>query len=478
MERLWLTLAAVLAVLALVAALLASRSPEPAGPSPEVRGGAGLGDPYYPHAGGGGYDVQHYAVQVRAGAPGSELQGTTTITATAVQDLDLVHLDLHLTARAATVNGLPATFEQRGDDLGVRAPRVDPAKPALPGGGVFTVTIDYAGDPGRGAMQNLGAYYRAGNEFVIAGEPFSASLWYPANDHPSDAATMDFTVSVPKGVEAICAGRLITHGADPSEAGRDRWSWQVDAPTVTYASFLAVGQYRIEQGIADGRPFVHAVSERLSASDQSKALRWLAGTPSAIRRLEEYLGPYPFSGTGGFVGGVDFYWAGLETAMRPVYSNRGIGSDDLLNHELAHMWLGDTVTLAQWNDLFDNEGLASYAQWLTATDSDPGDNFRGVYSAGSRSFWSPPLSDPGREHLFERVYDRGPAAVHALRSRMGDQAFFAMLKVWAQQPGARSLEDFRRHADDATPDDLTGFFREWLDESDRPAATTDNGVVR
>ena len=107
----------------------------------------------------------------------------------------------------------------------------------------------------------------------------------------------------------------------------------------------------IPQGTAQGRPFAYAVSERLPKADQNAALAWLRGTPAAVEKLERYLGPYPFSGIGGFVADVRFYWGGLEVAMRPVYNKRGVGSESLLFHELAHMWLGDTVTLTEWNEI-------------------------------------------------------------------------------------------------------------------------------
>ena len=91
---------------------------------------------------------------------------------------------------------------------------------------------------------------------------------------------------------------------------------------------------------------------------------------------------------------------------------------------------------------------------------------------------APPPRSPAAtlDRLFERVYDRGPLVVHALRTRMGDTAFFAFIRTWAQQSGPRSLEDFRRAADDATAEDLIDFFAEWLDQTDRPEPTAANGV--
>ena len=487
-QRFWLTLGAVLlaTVLALVvfdAQLTAGfRTAGPGTPSPTsgpIRGAPGLGDPYLPDAGGTGFDVQHYDVRLSATQPGQELRGTTTVTAIATQDLDAFHLDLFLPAGSVTVNGAPATFTQRRDDLAITAPATS-GSPAIPSGSTFTVTIAYAGDPGDVDLSGPSAHYADGKEFLIAGEPLSASLWYPANDHPRDAATMRFALTVPRGTEAISAGRLVERGPDPDQPDADRWVWQVDAPTVTYATFLAVGDYRVEQGTADGRPFVYAVSTRLSAEDQTRALRWLRTTPAAIRKLENYLGPYPFSGTGGFVPSVAPRWGGLETAMNPVYHPNVVGNEAVLNHETAHMWLGDTITLTEWNDLFNNESLTSYAEWLTTSGSSPPRNFDRLYRgrANDDKFWAPALSDPGLDQLFVRVYDRGPTVVHALRNRMGDETFFTFLRAWAQQRGPRSLEDFRREADAATPEDLTRFFAEWLDQTDRPEPTTENGVPR
>ena len=479
-RRTWITLGAIALVVVLVLAMLLSRpgaeGADPAGDP--AAGSSGLGDPYLPEAGGGGYDVQDYDVAIRVSGANQDLQGRATLTARALQDLDRLHLDLYLGALAVSVNDRPASFEQQGDDLAVIVDRTQPDVPAIRAGATFTVTVDYAGRPGEDGPAEPSPHYTAGDEFVIVGEPVSASLWFPSNDHPRDPATMTFSVTVPRGVEAICAGLLVGNDPDPDDPASDRWVWRLDTPTVTYATFLAVGQYRVERGTAGERPFVYAVSTRLSRGDQERALKWLAGTPAAVAKLETYLGPYPFKGLGGIVPGTQFRWGGIEAAMRPVYHNGMIGSQWLLNHELAHMWFGNTVTLTEWNDMFNNESLTSYFEWLTSGDSTPGRLFDRLYwgRATDRAFWGPALSDVGLDRLFERVYDRGPLVVHALRTRMGDTEFFAFIKTWAQQSGPRSLEDFRRAADDATAEDLTDFFAEWLDQTDRPEPTAANGV--
>ena len=85
----------------------------------------------------------------------------------------------------------------------------------------------------------------------------------------------------------------------------------------------------------------------------------------------------------------------------------------LLDHELAHMWFGDNVTVRQWNDIFISEGYASWAQW-GARERRGGrkanDSLNGAYErlADNDDFWKITMIDPSRAHLFDAVYVRGP----------------------------------------------------------------------
>ena len=468
-----MTLVAIVMVAALVLAACLSR-PAPPVPAGLVEAAAGLGDGYFPDDGGAGYDVQHYAVDLTWDPRARELTGTTTVTAVATQDLDTLHLDLRLPVRGVSIAGTAVPWSQSDADLAITLPRRDPAEVALARDGTVELTVAYAGSPEDYPSADAPSFYRAGDEVLIAGEPHAAELWFASNDAPRDPATYSFTVHVPKGVEAIGAGDLA--GVDTTDPGHDTWTWRVDDPTVTYATFLAIGQFEVSSGVADGRRYTYAVSKRLPAPQQARAMTWLRGTPAAIRKLERYLGPYPVRSMGGFVPGVPFFWGGLECLGRPVYHSGLAGRSFLLQHELAHMWVGDTVTLAEWNDIYDNEALASYAEWLTSGENEPAASARRVYQVADPAFWSDKLSDPGVPNLFGRAYDRGPLSLQALRTRMGDEAFFGFLKAWAQQRGPRSLEDFRQQADDATPLDLAPFFATWLDGTAKPAETAANGL--
>ena len=179
-----------------------------------------------------------------------------------------------------------------------------------------------------------------------------------------------------------------------------------------------------------------------------------------------------------------FAFGGLETQTRPVYQSSAILNEDyapeLINHELAHMWFGDNVTLRQWNDIFNNEAYASWAQWgynERVGGKKANDELNETYEqyVDDAGFWQITMIDPSRQHLFDAVYVRGPMALQALRNVIGDEAFFRLTREWAQAPGSRSLEDWMAAAQSLTTVDLQPFFQAWIYAPTAPARTPENG---
>lgn len=408
------------------------------------------------------------------------LTGYTTIQARAQQRLSSFSVDLALAASSAQVNGSPSRLKKSGfQDL-----QITPTQP-IEAGSTFTVRIAYAGQPAGIKQGSIAPFTVTGDEALVAGEPQSSAWWYPADDYPSDPALFEVYVRVPVGWQAISIGRLVSGTSTPSDIQDrfDTWHWISDQPSATYLSFLAVGHFVVHQGTAAGRPFVYAVSSRLSAQAQRAAFAQLERTPAIIGVLESMFGPYPFDAIGGVVPAGRLWFDGLEAQTRPVYAASAITRGDageLLSHELSHMWFGDNVTLSQWNDIFDNEAWASWGAWAYAEKTGGWSaqaSFNDLYgrAADRPKFWRISLLDPGADHLFDVVYYRGPMALQALRNRMGDPAFFAMARAWAQRPGERSLEEWMVNAQSFTSVDLAPFFRAWIIAPTAPARTTVNG---
>jgi aminopeptidase N len=441
-------------------------------PGEPVAGADGLGDSYYPQAGNGGYDVAGYDIDLSYDPATDRLDGRTTVTATATASLLAFNLDLRLPASAVEVNGAPAAFTQHGGEL-----RITPAAPVPVG--ALTVVVTYGGVPS--SIPQAGGvappWTRVPDGAVGVGQPEGAAWWYPANDHPSDKASVAVTVTVPSGVEALSNGALLA-GPEPQPDGRDRWRWRADEPMAPYLAFVAIGQYELDRRDTPFGPYVGAYPPDAPESAQTA----LATTADVTGVLAEIFGPYPFGQIGGVAAPVSGF--ALENQTRPVYDVEflaGPQGPSVVVHEMAHQWFGDSVAVARWRDIWLNEGFATYAQWLydERTAGLPAlERARQVYqeaASGSSEdpFWTVPPGDPGVATLFDvAVYERGAMAVQAIRTAVGDEDFFAILRAWPteRRGGNGTVEQFLAMAEQISGDDLDGVANEWLYDPDRPSA--------
>jgi aminopeptidase N len=447
-------------------------------------GKPGLGDALYPKYGNGGYDVQHYDIAVGYRPSTKKLTGTTTVTATAQKSLTRFDLDFVLTVRSVTVNGQPASYSQsltttpagnHGGELIIRP------KSAVAKGSTMTVRVTYDGTPSTRLVGGFTPWITTTTGALAIGEPEAAAWWFPSNDHPSDKATYDVAMTLPAGLEGISNGILQSH---VTSGATTTWRWRESRPTATYLAFAAMGDYVITTSTANGLPFYTAVATQVGRwSTAAKAD--LARTPEVITWETTLFGPYPFEAMGGVVPDADFGYA-LENVSKPVYT-RGfwsVGSNMyVVVHENAHQWFGDSVSLRQWQDIWLNEGFATYAEWLWSEHVGQGtaqDIFDAQYSrAAPDSFWATEIGRPTIPEMFQNpVYDRGGMTLNALRVRIGDPAFFALLKDWAGSHlhSTGTTAQFIALAEQESRLDLTSFFTTWLFSPTKPAATAGNGV--
>ncbi|XVU28410.1 M1 family aminopeptidase [Actinoplanes sp. CA-054009] len=307
-------------VAAVVLALVVSGTPANAQSS--YRPGApGIGDPYFPLSGNGGYDVKHYGLDLRYTPGDDRLVGTATITARATQDLSRFNLDFHgLSVRSMTVDDRTARWARSGDEL-----TVTPAR-GLRAGHTFTVVARYDGVPGLISNESLGdgGVFHTDDGMVIVGQPFAASTWFPVNDHPRDKAAYTVRVTVPKGLEAVSNGELISH---TTKGPWTTWLWQERAPMASYLATATVGEFRTTSYVKNGLKFVDAIDPDLFVRPPARTGTHLAisgvGEP-AYKRLTRTIA-VPASG------GRMTFWVSRETESDWDYffvEARTAGGDD------------------------------------------------------------------------------------------------------------------------------------------------------
>jgi aminopeptidase N len=432
----------------------------------QTPGAAGLGDPYFPLAGNGGYDVENYDIQLAFSPSRGRIQATATITATATQSLSSFNLDLSgLRVISASVNGLGAGFRREGTEL-----TIAPAGP-IAAGSDFQVVISYAGRPR--PLKRVGIGFPTGwqptrDGAFVASEPRGSITWFPCNDHPTDKASYTFTVTVPRGRTVVANGSLLS----VTRSGRSTtFVWRETEPMATYLATVTSGRFRLNGGTVGGIPSWTAIAKVIGGR---RARRMLAVMPAAIARFSSHFGPYPFSSTGAIVES-GFGGYALETQTRPIYG--GITPPIVVVHELAHQWFGDAVSVERWSDIWLNEGFATWAELLWQTNGDDRRLrriLRTVLKAPRQFFaplWKVPPGDPGVKKMFSlSVYNRGALTLEALRELIGDPAFYLLLRRWVSENlyGNVSTSDFIALAEEVSGRQLDTFFSIWLFQKGKP----------
>ncbi|MEU3463592.1 M1 family metallopeptidase [Streptomyces sp. NPDC006733] len=443
-----------------------SGSPSP----PAADSTSGVGDPLFPLAGNGGYDVTHYGLDLAYDPATGLLRGTARITARAARALPAFDLDLSgLTVGGVTVDGAAADSSRAGTELTVR-----PAA-AVAAGARFVTVVEYSGVPGviKDADGSHEGWIRTDDGAVALGEPLGSMTWFPGNNHPSDKAAYDIAVTVPEGLTAVSNGEP---AGTATAGGRSTFRWHSAEPMASYLATVAIGEFRVTRATtASGLPVYVAVDPREAAD---------TGVLREIPRILEWesglFGPYPFSSAGAIVDRVDDDAVdyALETQTKPVFpaDARGTTLDGpTLVHEMAHQWFGNSVTPRTWQDMWLNEGFATYAEWLW-DEQHGGDSAQRHFDAAYQddAQWAFPPADPGRpEHLSdEPVYGRGAMVLHKVRQAVGDLRFFALLRGWAVEHRGGNVDSARFTAwcEQRTGVDLKDLFARWLYGDGRPPA--------
>jgi aminopeptidase N len=427
-------------------------------------------DSVLPGLGSAAIDVEVYDVALDTDAVGTSFSSArASLQVRPRRPVSRLTFDFALTdVVGVTVDGRPVPAEADGRHLTVESG-------ALPADRTVTVEVRYRGRPKAvptRALRQVAVGWQAGREgSVVLSEPEGAAGWVPVNDTVLDKATWAIAVTVPAGRAAVASGRL--RSVSDGSGGRRTFNWAMDRPLATYQVTVAVGDLRPHDGgVVDG------VTYRYWTVADRPLPPALAASAEVVARLQARLGPFPYDVYGGLVYPPGFVPEGgaqsLLTAVAfeaPGVSLYGEGraTADVVAHETAHQWLGDSVSVLDWGrDLWWVEGFARFAEVAVVDPAalDAPSTFRAVErECGGRAASPLALDDlfsPGS-------YDCGALVFAALRREVGDGTFWRILRTFATRyaHGHAGTDDLVAVASEVAGRDLEGFVRTWL-SADRP----------
>lgn len=303
---------------------------------------------------------------------------------------------------------------------------------------------------------------------VISTDLDLGSLWYPGKRDLIDKIdSVDIYVTTPQDVRAAGNGKLVEIIIGDAH---NVYHWQHRHPiATTYLLHLAITNYTvIEDSVLLQNGTWLPLYHYLYPESVATLLPVVEKTPDVMQFYESRFGPYPFSDE---KYGHAQYTAGGALEVQTM-SLMGFFNLDVIAHELAHQWFGNTVTFGSWSDIWLSEGLAEYASGLAIEQLKPSDwngfktsKISSITSLPNGSVFVKDTNDLGVIFNGRLTYNKGAYLAHMLRWVVGDSLFFEALRNYIHDPEhyngfARNI-DLQNHFEAVSGKDLDEFFADW-----------------
>jgi len=433
------------------------------------------GDPFAGHTYETGIDVLDYDVTLELPDTGATIRGDVTITARRAAGVGTLRLDLvrGLAVRQVQLNGSNVSAERAGDAIVVPLASVS--------GDSVQVRVRYDGIVRDGLVVRKDAQGR----WTWFGDnwPNRARQWLPTVDHPSDKATVSWTVRAPSGRVVVANGTMIgARPLDGRDRGRTETRWRESHPVPTYVMVIGAGPL-LQVGIPGGdcpptatAPGCVRQSVYVLPENRDYMPGPFAAAPSIVALFEGMVGPFPYEKLAHLQSETRF--GGMENASAIFYASQLFPShrmsEGLIAHETAHQWFGDAVTEREWSHLWLSEGFATYFATLWTRASRGDSAWHAELAAIRRQVLADsvvqvrPVIDTAQTDYLELLnansYQKGGYVLAMLHRMLGDSAFFGGLRAYYadHRDGNALSDDLQRALERSSGRELGQFFDQWL----------------
>jgi aminopeptidase N len=422
-------------------------------------------------------DVQHYNISISLSDDNDSIHCKEIVSFKLMQDATSVDLDLisvGSNGKGMKVEGVwsgdsKLNFTHEKDILRIDLPE---KKSAI---SEYAITVSYSGIPANGLIISKSRF----NHRTFFGDnwPNRAHNSIVCNDHPSDKASVEFTVEAPTHYQVVANGVQVEETIFPANRRLTKYVENVPLPTKVMAIGLA------DFAVNDiGEVQCIPVTSWVFSEDRNNGPSDYGSAKNILAYFIEKIGPYGYRKLANVQSKTMF--GGMENASAIFYSETSVTGkghiDDLLAHEIAHQWFGNMATEKNWSDVWLSEGFATYMtqhyiEHVYGRDSmnqRMEDDRRQVIDFSKKN--SLPVVDTITTNYMELLnvnsYQKGSWVLHMLRNKLGDNDFWkGMRAYYAQYAGKNaSTDDFRKAMETATGKNLEAFFNQWLRRPGQP----------
>lgn len=428
------------------------------------------------------YDVKFYDLSLSVSNTSTMIAGSATILMEATRAMDTLVIELQESLEVSRVALAPAPsyplfsdldeFIHLGDAIYV------PLGMTMNGGDLFYILIEYGGEAGqdRGFFAGITTATDPDHGFSVTytlSEPQNAKDWFPVKEVLVDKID-SARISLQCDDQLMAGSNGLLERIDPAENNTHIFRWRTTYPMAYYLLSFAVADYRDFSFYAPLKEAGDSVLVQNYIYDSDAVFNtWKDGileTGSLISAFSTLLDDYPFKEEK-YGHAMAPLGGGMEHQTMTTIHNFNFY---LVAHELAHSWFGDFITCGNWQDIWINEGFASYmeyvaSQQLRGQESADGwmENAMSIVLRETRgSVYVPEelVEDTYRLFDYRLTYKKGAILLHMIRYQLNDDdLFFEILRSYLDQLGTGHAlgEDFRNMLESGSGMDFSCFFDQW-----------------
>jgi len=424
-------------------------------------------------------DIQHYTFAIELNDANDEISANADITIRFQKDAPIIRLDLigknaagkGMTVMAVKEKEASLVFEHLADQLTINL--ITAAK----AGEIRTFQIRYQGTPANGLVFSKNKF--AQRTIFADNWPNRARNWLPCVDHLSDKASVEFMVTAPEHYQVISNGVLVEESALGDHKKFTHWKETVALPTKVMVIGLA--DFAVNySGMVDCIP----VSSWVFPKDRKNGFYDYGQAVEILPFFLKNVGPYAYQKLAN-VEAITIF-GGMENAGAIFYNERSITgkrtlSEELIAHEIAHQWFGNSATESDWSHVWLSEGFATEMTHLYLENKYGPDTLktrlksdREIVVDFARQRFTPIVDSSEKVNFLKLLnrnsYEKGGWVLHMLRRKLGDATFWKGIQRYYGAYAGRNAntDDLRKIMEEVSGADLNLFFKEWLFTAGHP----------